>query len=178
MYSCNYVSSRQHVSGIKPPLCSIISPTEKIAVFWHGAWRDNQKEIPIREQYVRNTLAKFFKNNSCFHHASVMENIEEKNPLLANESTFIDYAKKHGVQKILVFRFEELGPNIIIYLSPILWQTKNEIVMRIKLLDIPSGKILTSISLERSRGGPFTLNGAGSLEHDLYNTLEMIFSGK
>ncbi|KPK00792.1 MAG: hypothetical protein AMK71_07870 [Nitrospira bacterium SG8_35_4] len=64
----------------------------------------------------------------------------------------------------------------MLYLSPILWQTKNEVLMRVKAIDIKEGTIEADISTQWLRGGPFMLLGASSLHKDIDGTMEAIFN--
>jgi len=174
---CNSVTIKYHSAGQPPPFCPT-EAKEKIAVYWGTAWRTDQKETTIREKYADEVINKFFAADDCFETVLVGRDINGKDALLANDAELISAAREAGADRVFLLRIEELGPNLYVYLSPILWQTKNEVVLQIRKLNINTQEVESDLSTQWLRGGPFTLNGASSLPADLSALLKEIFYGK
>lgn len=100
--------------------------------------------------------------------------ITEKPVALCTEQEIVVDARSRGADKAIVLRIEEFGPNLMIYLSPILWQTQNEVLLRTKILDTRGGSMDADTTSHWFRGGPFTLHGTRSLPQDLQGTLEKL----
>ena len=175
---CSTSTIRHHVVGNPPPLCSQDQTDKKVAVYWGTAWRADQKEVATREKYIANGINKFFDTNNCFETVIISKKVAGKDALLASDSELISAGKAAGADKVLKFRFEELGPNLYLYLSPILWQTKNEIMLQLRVLNVRTNRMESDLSSHWQRGGAFTLHGASSLPTDLSNMLKAIFYGK
>ena len=163
------------VVGNETPICRKNSSKKKVVIYWGTAWRKNQKEVLAREKYIDNGLNTFFYSNDCFETISISKKVNGNDVLLATDEELISAGAAIGADKVIKFRIEELGPNLYLYLSPILWETQNEVVLQIKILNTKTGKVESDISIQRKRGGAFTFNGAGSLPSDFAETLRTIF---
>lgn len=175
---CSTSTINHHVVGNTPPLCSQDQTDKKVAVYWGTAWRADQKEVATREKYIANGINKFFGTNNCFETVTISKKVAGKDALLASDSELISAGKATGADKVLKFRFEELGPNLYLYLSPILWQTENKIMLQLRVLNVRTNSVESDLSSHWQRGGAFTLHGASSLPTDLSNMLKAIFYGK
>jgi hypothetical protein len=98
--------------------------------------------------------------------------------LLVTDAKLISAGNSAGADKVIRIRIEELGPNLYLYLSPILWQTKNEVLLQVRVINTKTGKVESDLSTQWMRGGPFTLHGASGLPTDLSCALKAIFYGK
>lgn len=96
---------------------------------------------------------------------------------MCSEVEIASDARSQSADKAIVIRVEELGPNLMLYLSPILWQTKNEVLLRTKVLDSQKETMESDTAIHWYRGGPFMLLGTDSLQKDLSGTLEDLFYG-
>lgn len=175
---CSTSTIKHHAIGNKPPLCSQDQTDKKIAVYWGTAWRTDQKEVATREKYIEEGINKFFGTNNCFETVLISKKVAGKDALFSNDSELISAGKAAGADKIFKFRFEELGPNLYLYLSPILWQTENEVMLQLRVLNVKTNIVESDLSSQWKRGGAFTLHGASSLPTDLSNIFKAIFYGK
>jgi hypothetical protein len=107
----------------------------------------------------------------------ISKKIGNKRVALCTDGEIMADARSLGAEKVIVLQIEEFGPNLMLYLSPILWQTKNEVLLRAKILDIKSGDLVTDTASHWYRGGPFLLLGTRDLPKDLEGTLEHLFLG-
>ena len=172
---CSTISTKIHTVGHPPPLCKQGLENKKIAVYWGTAWRADQKETSTRERYVEAGIKKFFLSTRCVQAVSLSKRVLGRNALLATDAELISDGQLAGADYAVRLRVEELGPNVYLYLSPILWETKNEVLLQIQVLDTARQTVESDTSIHRTRGGPFTFHSAGSLPTDFANTLHAIF---
>lgn len=177
LFGCSAITVKHYVVGNETPLCIKNTSKTKVAVYWGTAWRKNQKEMSVREQYIDDGLKIFFDSADCFETISISKKVQGNNVLLATDEELISAGKEIGVDKVIRFRIEELGPNLYLYLSPILWETQNEVSLQVKILNTKTGKVESDISTQWRRGGAFTFNGAESLQYDFAETLKAIVYG-
>lgn len=147
----------------------------KVAIYWDTAWRRDQKEIELRESIIAEGIDSFFGTNECIDTITIARSIGTKSILMCTDAEIVAMARSNGADKAIVLRFEELGPNLFLYLSPVLWQTKNEVLIRTKVIDCKNGTIETDTASHWYRGGAFMLLGTKSLHRDLRGTLEALF---
>ena len=175
---CSTISKKVHAIGHPPPLCERGLNQALIAVYWGTAWRNDQKEVSTRERYVEEGIKTFFSGQQCFHTVLLSKEVMGRDALLATDAELISGGNSIGAGYVIRLRIEELGPNLYLYLSPILWETKNEVLLQARVLDANRGSLESDISIRWMRGGPFTFNGAGSLPSDFRNTLHSIFDSE
>jgi len=172
---CNNVKVKHYIVGKKPPICSKSYGNQKSIIYWGTAWRDDQKEKDLREKYIEDGIRDFFNKDNCFKVVKILRESNGKDSLLATDYELINKAKKDKIDKIVKFRIEELGPNLYISLSPILWGTENEVTINTKILNVKTDKIESDITTNWKRGGAYTINGSKKLPTDFQSALERIF---
>jgi len=172
---CSSVQFTHHSRGIEPPFCKNGLHDSQAVVYWDTVWRKDQKEIALREKMLERGITSFFGKVQCMKIIKISRSVGNKPVSACSEVEFAADARSLNADKAIVLRIEEYGPNLMIYLSPILWQTRNEVMMRTKILDIQKGLIDTDTSSHWYRGGPFMLLGTDSLNRDLQATLEGLF---
>jgi len=178
LLGCSSIQVSHHSRGMYPPFCKNEFHQAKIVVYWDTAWRLNQKEVGLREKLLDERINLFFSKSDCFSTIKIARNIGGKSITLCSDSEVVSDARSMGAEKAIVIRIEEAGPNLMRYLSPILWQTKNEVLLRVRVIDSRSESIESDISSHWYRGGPFMLLGTSSLHKDIDGTLEAIFYGE
>ncbi|MBU0482452.1 MAG: hypothetical protein KKG47_15270 [Proteobacteria bacterium] len=174
---CSTIRTTHHSVGLQPPLCEEKTSQINAAVFWNTVWRQDQKEPQIREEMLSTALERFFAGTGCYRAQNLIRQINGRSALLATDTEILSVADSSGADKAIVIKFMEAGPNLILYLSPILWQTRNEIRMNVRIIDVKSRTIEADISTHRFRGGPFTMIGADSLPLDITGSLQEVFTG-
>lgn len=156
----------------------IISSKKSVLVLWGTAWRKDQKEPKLREEFASNTINKFFLESKLFTDVKVIKTYKEKNVINFSDTEALEINKNeynNKYQKIIFLRVEELGPTINLYLSPILFDGSTEVKLRIRVLDTNSTFLDNDIYSEWKNGGPFVLKGIKTLEQDMYDNLKSIF---
>jgi hypothetical protein len=174
-HGCSSVQVLHHSIGIEPPLCKNGIEGSTVAVYWDTAWRQNQKEAQMREAIFAEGVENFFRDNGCVKTNKLSRIIGGKPVSMSTDDEITSDARAAGASKAIIMRVEELGPNLMLYLSPILWQTKNEVLLRVRVIDSDTGAITTDTSSHWYRGGPFMLLGTGSLAKDVRGVLEALF---
>lgn len=175
---CSSIAVSYHAVGVEPPLYKAKDSGEKIIVYWGTAWRANQKAPSRREALAARGIAEFFSSNPRWETLRISKSIAGRDALLATDTEAVSEAKAAGADRVLVIRIEELGPHVMVYLSPILWQTQNEVLLHVCAINCQTGRVEADVSTRWVRGGPFTLLGADSLPVDLAGALKAVFLGR
>ncbi len=165
-----------HATGLTPPICKASPHKENALVYWSAAWRSDPKEVPRREAIAAQGIADFLGSNPCFSALSVSRTIAGRDVLLLSDTEILAAASANA-DRIFVIRIEELGPNLTLYLSPLVWATENEVVFRVRCLNPKTGGLDCDVSVRWTRGGPFALLGTNSLPPDVSGALNALFLG-
>jgi hypothetical protein len=64
------------------------------------------------------------------------------------------------------------------YLSPILWETRNDVVLRVRSLNTRTKSLESDVSVRWIHGGAFALLGTNSLPPDFAGAVESVFTGQ
>jgi hypothetical protein len=175
--SCSAVRINTHAVGSKPPLCRGDIPNQKTLVLWGAAWRSDQKEKDRREQVASEVIRRFFHNASCCFSATVEKSIAGREAITMSDSEILksDMVISGGFQKVVVLRLEELGPLLMIYLSPILWEGLTNVSLRIRILDVATSSLESDITIDWKKGGAFNIRGSKYFDESLTAALDSIF---
>jgi hypothetical protein len=174
---CSTIRISTHAAGVKPPICSDQTAHQRVLVLWGCAWRENQKEVPLREGIAARAITRFFNSSPCYESATIAESLSGRDALVLTDGEISQAARSLSgtIQKVVVLRIEELGPIIRLYLSPILWEGGTEIVLRVRILDIETALLESELAIHWTKGGPFVLRGTSALEDDLVAALTSAF---
>lgn len=156
----------------------IISSKKSVLVLWGTAWRKDQKEPKLREDFASNAINKFFLESKLFSDIKVIKTYKEKNVINFSDIEALELNKNEyqsKYEKIIFIRVEELGPTLNLYLSPILFDGSTEVKLRVRVLDTNTSKLNSDIYSEWKNSGPFVLKGIKTLEQDMYDNLKSIF---
>ena len=178
LVGCAATQFTTHAAGLKAPLCRTRAG-ESALVLWGTAWRDNQKAAQAREEMASRAISRFFSASSCYANVAVLRSAAGRDTMALSDVEALKFAatlpERHG--KVVLLRVEELGPFIILYLSPVLWEGGTEVLLRVRVLDAASGSLETDLDARWRYGGAFFLRGAKALEHDLHTALGSVFLG-
>jgi hypothetical protein len=176
---CSVPRVTVHALGSKPPLCRNQMHTGTL-VLWGTAWRENQKEPGLRRAIASQAITQFFHSSSCFSNVQVLELAGGHPSLQLSDTEALKFAAslQGSFQKIIFVRIEELGPLIIIYPSPILWEGGTEVALRIRVLNAQTSALETDISIHWKNTGAFILRGTRGLAQDLMSALASVFLHK
>jgi hypothetical protein len=177
---CVVTQTAIHSTGVIPPLCQAHAKQESALVLWGTAWRTNQKERQLREEKASKAISQFFGTRSCYTKTTVLRTLAGRDPVTLSDIETIKLASvlPDGYNKIILLRIEELGPLLMIYLSPILWEGGSEAVFRVRILDVNSGSLDSDVDMHWKNTGAFVLRGTKHLEEDLKAALAQVFLGQ
>jgi hypothetical protein len=174
---CTSTTVTFHATGTGPPLCRDSSRGAKTVIYWGTAWRTDQKEIARREAIIAKGIDDFFRTTPCFSVQTISRIVDGRDVLLLGDKEILASVPA-DVERVHILRFEELGPVLVFYLSPILWTSDLDIQLRVRTLNARTGSFESDVTVRWRKGGPFNLRGTDSLPPDLAGTLGAIFSEK
>lgn len=172
MLGCSVISYKEYKLLESTSACSADANTHSVSVFWGTVWRNDQKSAGERKGIAAAAIRDYFSGRSCFALNSVYSLLDGKNVLLLEVSDMLLKAEQEGSEYIYVIEIEELTPNLIFYLSPVLWSTHNEIQFALRVYEVKTGHRIDDRRIKWQRGGPFTFNRESMLYDDLILALQ------
>ena len=175
--SCATTQVTSHVVGNRHPLCQAQASPQTALSLWGTAWRDNQKDIALREIMASRGIAEYFNTSSRFSKVEVLKLAAGREAVGLSDSETLKFAISTGRQygNVILVRVEELGPLLIIHPSPILWEGGTEVVLRIRVLNVNTSALETDITIHWKNSGAFVLKGTKTLEQDIQAALASVF---
>jgi len=166
-----------HAIVRKPPLCQMQSAPESALVLWGPAWRENQKEIALREDIASRAINQFFTTSPCYSKVEVLKSVAGRSAIELSDAQALKFAvaSNGGFDKVIILRVEELGPLVLIHPSPILWEGGTEVVLRIRVLNTKTSSVEADVTSHWKNGGAFVLKGTKTLERDMEAALTSVF---
>jgi hypothetical protein len=179
LVGCATTRLTTHAVGNKPPLCQAQALPEIALVLWGTAWRENQKEVALREGMASRAISQFFNTSLCYSKVNVLKLAAGREAVGLSDAEALRFAASTGVQyeKVILVRVEELGPLLIIYPSPALWEGGTEVVLRVRVLNANTSALEADIAIHWKDSGAFVLKGTKTLEQDLQAALTSVFVG-
>jgi hypothetical protein len=175
---CSSIAVTHHAVGDGPPPYKAKDSKEKIVVYWGTAWRTNQKEPSKREAIAAKGIAEFFESTPRFETLFISKSIAGRDALLATDAEAVSEAQTAGADRVVIIRIEELTPNLMFCLLPVVWRTENEVSLHVRSIHCGTSRVDADVSTRWTRGGLFTLQGAKSLPVDFEGALKAVFFGK
>ena len=166
-----------HVVGNRPPLCQAQATSQTALILWGTAWRENQKEVALREEMASRAITRYFNTSLCFSKVEVLKSAAGREAVGLSDAEALKFVASTGgrYDKVILVRVEELGPLVIIYLSPILWEGGTEVVLRVRVLNVNTSALETDVAVHWKNSGAFVLKGTKTLERDLQAALASVF---
>jgi hypothetical protein len=174
---CATTRVTMHAVGNRPPLCQAQTTPETALILWGTAWRENQKDATLREAIASRAIAQYFSTSSCYSKVEVLKLAAGREAVGLSDAEALKFVISAGGQydKIILVRVEELGPLVMIYLSPILWEGGTEVVLRVRVLNANTSALEADITAHWKNSGAFVLKGTKTLEQDLQAALASVF---
>ena len=176
---CATTQVTTHAVGKRPPLCQGQAAPQTALILWGTAWRDNQKQVALREEMASRAISQFFDTSSCYSKVEVLKLAAGREAVGLSDVEALKFAASTGrqVDHVIFLRVEELGPLVMIHLSPVLWEGGTEVVLRVRVLNANTSALEADITTHWKDSGPFVLKGTRTLEQDLKAALASIFMG-
>jgi len=153
---------------MQEPVCKPGARKVSALVYWGPQWRPDQKEPERREAAALRGIESFLTNSECLARFDVRRlpggNTAEVPPdeaLLKQAS-----AAAPRADKVLVIVVRELGPILRIGIPSIV-EGGTEVVLELRLLDVPTSTAQAKVRTHWSNGGTFVVKGVGSLDRDM-----------
>jgi hypothetical protein len=173
---CTSTTVTFHSAGLEPPLCKNGVQGVRTVVYWGAAWRPDQKEASHREAIIAKGIEDFFRTAPCFSIQTISRTVDGRNVLVLSDRDLLVSAPT-DVDRVHIIRFEELGPVLQFYISPILWTSDLDIQIRVRTLNARTTNLESDVTAHWRKGGPFNLRGTSGLPEDLADLLHAVFSG-
>lgn len=124
-----------------------------------------------------HAIEAYFKKQSCVSTIQIVKMIEGRRAIEHSDIELLKWARSgpNPVDSLILLRVEELGPLIILYPSPILWEGGSEVSLRVRVLNVRTSSLETDTSIQWKDTGAFVLRGTGPLERNLETVLTSVF---
>jgi hypothetical protein len=122
-------------------------------------------------------IAQYFNTSPCYSKVGVLKLAAGREAVGLSDAEALRFAMSTGgpYEKVILVRVEELGPLVIIYPSPILWEGGTEVVLRVRVLNANTSALEADITTHWKDSGAFILKGTKTLEQDLQAALASVF---
>jgi hypothetical protein len=163
-------STKVDTTGAKmqQPFCNAGGEKLSALVYWGPQWRPDQKEPERREAAAVRGIESFFSDSACVARFDVRRLPGERMAEVPSDEALLKLAAAASPRpdKALVVVVRELGPILRIGIPSIV-EGGTEVVLELRLLDVPTSSAQASVSTHWWNGGTFVVKGVGSLERDM-----------
>jgi hypothetical protein len=137
-------------------------------VYWGPQWRPDQKEPERREAAALRGIESFFTDSACVARFDVRRLPGERMGEVPSDEALLRLAAAASPRpdRVLVIVVRELGPILRIGIPSIV-EGGTEVVLELRLLDVPTSSVQANVRTHWSNGGTFVVKGVGSLERDM-----------
>lgn len=159
------------------PLCKESAGKLSALVYWGPQWRSDQKEPERREAAALRGIESFFTESACVARFDVRRLPGERTAEVPSDEALLKLAAAASPRpdKALVIVVRELGPILRIG-SPSVVEGGTEVVLELRLLDVPTSAAQANVRTHWSNGGTFVVKGVGTLERDMSAALAAALS--
>lgn len=130
-------------------------PPQPTLVIWAAQWRPDQKDVAARETAAWEGIQQYVIRLNC------RTEIRAGTALPGDAAAF---------GRVLAVTVRELGPVLRITLPSIV-EGGTEVVVEVRVFDGRSGAALADLRTHWRHGGPFFIEGTGSLQRDMTEAL-------
>lgn len=163
-------STKVETTGTTPkePLCKVDQRKVTALAYWGPQWRPDQKEPERREAAALAGIESFFRDAACVARFDVRRLPGERMAQMPSDEALLKLAAAAAPtpDKVLVIVVRELGPILRIGIPSIV-EGGTEVVLELRLLDVPTSSAQANVSTHWWNGGTFVVKGVGSLERDM-----------
>lgn len=163
-------STQVETTGAKmrAPFCKGDGKKISALVYWGPQWRTDQKEPERREAAALAGIESFFRDAGCVARFGVRRLPGERMAQVPSDEALLKLAAAAAPvpDKVLVIVVRELGPILRIGIPSIV-EGGTEVVLELRLLDVPTSSAQANVSTHWWNGGTFVVKGVGSLDRDM-----------
>jgi hypothetical protein len=153
---------------LQEPLCGADQRKVSALVYWGPQWRSDQKAPERREAAALRGIEAFFADSGCVARYDVRRLPGGRVAEVPSDDALLKLASAAppSPDKVLVIVVRELGPILRIGIPSIV-EGGTEVVLELRLLDVPTSNAQASLRTHWWNGGTFVVKGVGSLERDM-----------
>jgi hypothetical protein len=153
---------------MQEPVCKPGARKISALVYWGPQWRPDQKEPERREAAALHGIENFLTNSECLARFDVRRLPGGNTAELPTDESLLKQASAAAppADKVLVIVVRELGPILRIGIPSIV-EGATEVVLELRLLDVPTSTAQANVRTHWSNGGTFVVKGVGSLDRDM-----------
>lgn len=157
---------------MREPLCKAGAQKLSALVYWGPQWRPDQKEPERREAVALRGIESFLTNSECLARFDVRRLPGGSTAEVPPDEALLKqaFAAAPRVDKVLVIVVRELGPILRIGI-PWIVEGGTEVVLELRLLDVPTSNAQANVRTHWWNGGTFVIKGVGSLDRDMSTAL-------
>jgi hypothetical protein len=163
-------STKVETTGVtmQQPLCKAEGRKVSALVYWGPRWRPDQKEPERREAAALSGIESFLTNSECLARVDVRRLPGGSTADVPSDAALLKQASGAAprADKVIVIVVRELGPVLRIGI-PWIVEGGTEVVLELRVLDVPSSSTQTNVRTHWSNGGTFVIKGVGSLDRDM-----------
>jgi hypothetical protein len=163
-------STKVDTTGAKmqQPFCNAGGGKLSALVYWGPQWRPDQKEPERREAAALAGIESFFRDAACVSRFDVRRLPGERMAQVPSDEALLKLASAAAPKpdKVLAIVVRELGPILRIGIPSIV-EGGTEVVLELRLLDVPTSSAQANVSTHWWNGGTFVVKGVGSLDRDM-----------
>jgi hypothetical protein len=153
---------------LQEPLCRAGAGKVSALVYWGPQWRPDQKEPERREAAALRGIESFLTDSACVARSDVRRLPGERMAEVPSDEALLKLAAAASPRpdRVLVIVVRELGPILRIGIPSVV-EGGTEVVLELRLLDVPASSVQANVRTHWSNGGTFVIKGVGSLERDM-----------
>ena len=163
-------STKVEITGatMREPLCKAGAQKLSALVYWGPQWRPDQKEPERREAAALRGIETFLASSECLARFDVRRLSGGATAEVPPDEALLKQASAGTprADKVLLVVVRELGPILRIGVPSIV-EGGTEVVLELRLLDVPTSSTQASVRTHWSNGGTFVIKGVGSLDRDM-----------
>ena len=161
-------STTVDLSGNTPKggLCQ--GPTEggTVLVVWGTQWRQDQKDVLLREAAAEKGLNEYFAQSKCFPNADVHRTAGGTS-LNAEQARQLAVASSPQISRVVVVVVRELGPVVKLLSSAAVVEGGTEVVLHITSYSSKAPDAQQDFIVHWKNGGPGVVKGVATLPQDM-----------
>ena len=165
-------STTVHLSGNRPKdgLCQRPAENGNTLVVWSTQWRQDQKDVPLREAAAEQGLKDYFAQSKCLPNTEVRR-IAVKGSITIEQARQLAVASGHQVSRVVVIVVRELGPVVKLLSSAALVEGGTEVQLHITSYSPKEPDRQQDFVVHWKNGGPGVVKGVATLPQDIQAAL-------
>lgn len=161
-------STTVDLAGNRPKdgLCQSSTESGTALVVWGTQWRQDQKDVPLREAAAEKGLNEYFAQSKCFPNAEVRRTAVGA-PLNAEQARRLAGVSSPEIGRVVLVVVRELGPVVKLLSSAAIVEGGTEVVLHITSYSSKAPDGQQDFVVHWKNGGPGVVKGVATLHQDM-----------